>query len=182
MKVDINRIIDDRKYCDNIFRHYLKQGVLRKSINLNYEKNINKALSNLEFGNFILEEHSYSIKNKLPGKTFYEWCIVIYYYSIYHIILALIENAGYTSKSHAATLTSVALFYYHRTNLLNREDIEFIIDKININKEDLDLVVKAKSMRERACYGTDKIFELSMAKRLQEQTADFVNKIRLLLK
>ena len=79
-------------------------------------------------------------------------------------------------------MTSVALFYYHRTNLLNREDIEFIIDKININKEDLDLVVKAKSMRERACYGTDKIFELSMAKRLQEQTADFLNKIRLLLK
>lgn len=181
MKVNINKLINNKKYCEKVFKHYLKLKVLKKALKPSFQKNVNKSISNLEFGNFILDEHNFSIKKKLPGKHFYDWCIIIYYYSIYHITLALLEKLGYESKSHIATLATIALFYYHKDNLLKREDIEFIINKINLEKEELDLVLKAKNMRERACYGTDKIFELSMAKRLQEQTADFVNRIRSLL-
>lgn len=181
MKVDINKIIENKEYCEKAFKHYLKIKVLKRVSEPSSQKNVNKALSNLEFGNFILEEHNFSIKEKLSGKHFYDWCIIIYYYAMYHITLALIEKLGYKSKSHIATLAAATLFYYHKDNLLKREDIEFIIDKIDVEKEELDMVVEAKNMRERACYGTDEVFELAMAKRLQEQTADFVNRIRGLL-
>ncbi len=182
MKVDIQKLIKDKKYCENIFKHYVKIKVLRKTDPNLFEKHLNKALNNLEFANFILTEHNYSIKEKLPKKTFYDWCITIYYYSIYHIALTLTTKIGFESKSHLATITAITLFYYHNDNILKKEDIEFIIEKIHLEKEEIDLVLDSKKLREKACYGADEIFELSQAKRLQEQTAEFVNKIRLLLK
>lgn len=181
MKVDTKRLIKDKKYCETVFRHYAKIGVLKETDPKLFKKHINKALSNLEFANFILTEHDYSIKEKLPKKKFYDWCIAIYYYSIYHAALALTVKVGYESKSHFATITAITLFYYHKDNILNKEDVEFIIEKISLERYEIDLVLDSKELRERACYGVDSTFELSQAKRLQEQTADFVNKIRSLL-
>lgn len=181
MKVDVQKLIKNKKYCENIFKYYTKIKVLRKTNPNLFEKYLNKALSNLEFANFILMEHDYSIKQKLPNKTFYDWCITIYYYSIYHIALALTTKIGYESKSHLATITAITLFYYHKDNVLKKEDIEFIIEKINLEKQEIDLVLDSKKLREKACYGADEIFELSQAKKLQEQTAEFVNRIKSLL-
>jgi len=180
-KVNIRKLIKDQKYCEKIFRRYVKIKVLKETDSKLFGKHLNKALSNLEFANFILTEHDYSIKEKLPNKTFYDWCITIYYYSIYHIALALTTKVGYESKSHSATITVITLFYYHQDNILNKEDIDFLIEKIHLEREELDLVLDSKNLRERACYGTDELFELSQAKRLQEQTAEFVNRIKSLL-
>ena len=93
----------------------------------------------------------------------------------------MLGKIKYESKSHIATIAAITLFYYHKDNVLKREDIEFIIEKISLRKDELDLVLDTKSMRERAGYGTDEVFEKSMAKRLQEKTADFVNRMRALL-
>lgn len=181
MKIDVQKLIKDKKYCETIFKHYIKIRLLRKTEPTLFNKYINKSMDNLEFANFILAEHNGSIKNKLPNKTFYDWCITIYYYSIYHLALALTTKVGYASKSHLATITAITLFYYHKDNILKKEDIEFIIEKIHLEKQDIDLVLDSKKLRERACYGADEMFELSQTKRLQEQTAEFVNKIRMLL-
>jgi len=181
MKVDVQRLVKDKKYCETVFKHYTKIRLLRKTDSSLFDKYINKSMSNLEFANFILTEHDYSIKNKLPKKTFYDWCITIYYYSIYHIALALTTKISYESKSHLATITAITLFYYHKDNILKKKDIEFIIEKVHLEKQEIYLVLDSKKLRERACYGADEVFELSQAKRLQEQTAEFVNKIRSLL-
>jgi len=180
MKIDVQKLIKDKKYCETIFRHYRETNILRET-DSSFKKYLNKAISNLEFANFILTEHKHSIKEKLPKKTFYDWCITIYYYSIYHTALALIAKIGYKSKSHLATIVMITLFYYHKNNILNKEDIEFIIEKINLEEQEIDLVLDSKKLRERACYGVDELFELSQARRLQEQTAGFVNKIKSLL-
>ncbi len=181
MRIDVQRLVKDKNYCETVFRYYVKMRVLRKTEPKFFGKHVNKSLSNLEFANFILTEHDYSIKDKLPKKTFYDWCITIYYYSIYHIALALTTKIGYESKSHLATITTITLFYYHNDNVLNKEDIEFIIEKIHLEKQEIDLVLDSKGLRERACYGADETFELSQAKWLQEQTVEFVNKIKSLL-
>ena len=181
MKINIQKLVKDKEYCEKILRHYIKRGILKGEEPKLFGKYINKALNNLEFANFILTEHNYSIKEKLPKRTFYDWCIIIYYYSIYHTALALITKIGYSSKSHLATIAAITSFYYHHDNILKKEDIYFIIEKINLEKQEIDLVLYSKNLRERACYGADELFELSQAKRLQEQTADFVNKIKSLL-
>lgn len=94
MKFNSNILIKDKRYCEKLFKHYLKTRALRKT-DQEFRKYINKALSNLELANFLLEEHNFSIKEKLPNRNYYDWCITIYYYSIYHTSLALLTKWGY---------------------------------------------------------------------------------------
>ena len=180
MKINTKELLNNRKYCEKIFKFFIKiKAIIPESDS--YEKYLNKSLKNLEFANFILDEHKHSIKKKLPNKTFYDWCITIYYYSIYHTALALVSKAGYKSRNHLATITLITLFYYHKDNLLKKQDIEFLINNISLDKGDIDLVLSSKGLRERACYGVDELFELNQTKLLQRQTADFVNKIKQIL-
>ncbi|MFH1591836.1 MAG: hypothetical protein ABIB47_00510 [Candidatus Woesearchaeota archaeon] len=181
MKVNIPKLLEDKEYCEVVFNNYLRIRVLREVEPESFGKYLNRAINNLEFANFILAEHDYSIKEKLPNKTFYDWCVIIYYYAIYHTALALTTKIGYESKSHLATITVVTLFYYHKDNILKKEEIEFIIENIHLEKEEIDFLLDSKNMRERACYGVDELFELLQAKDLQKQTVEFVNKIRTLL-
>jgi len=180
MKFDSGKLILEKNYCEELFNYYLKIKALRKT-NLYFKKHINKAVSNLDLANFILEEHNFSIKEKLPNRKYYDWCITIYYYSIYHISLALLAKLGYKSNSHFATLAAITLFYYHKDNVLKKEDIDFLLEKINLEEKDIDFVIESKDLRERACYGVDELFDISIAKMLQRETADFVNKIKGLL-
>lgn len=173
------KIAKDKKYCETLFNHYLKKSVIRSSAGT--RKHLEKAVQNLEFANFILEEHEFSIKEKLPDKHFYDWCITIYYYALYHTALALVEKLGYESKNHTATITAITLFYYHKDNILKKEDIDFLIQKISIDKKEIEFVLESKGMRERACYGTGETFDLAITKIMQKETAEFVNKIRALL-
>lgn len=180
MRFDIKKLTKEKQYCEDLFNHYAKIKILKKT-NPDYKKHVNKALSNLELANFLLEEHNFSIKEKLPDRKYYDWCITIYYYSVYHSSLALLAKLGYKSKSHLATLTAITLFYFHKDNVLKKEDIDFLLEKINLEAKEIDFVIESKDLREKACYGVDELFNLSVAKTLQQQTADFVNKIKGLL-
>lgn len=140
-----------------------------------------KAVDNLEFANFLVEEHDYAIKEKLPKKKFYDWCITVYYYSLYHGATALLDKLGYSSKSHAATIVAITLFYYHKDNVLNKEDIELLIEKMDVNKDDIDLILDAKSLRERACYGVNESFDLLLVNSIKDKVVNFSNKIRVFL-
>lgn len=180
MKFDANKLTKEKQYCEELFNHYLKTKALKKT-NPDYKKYIDKAISNLELANFLLEEHNFSIKEKLPNRNYYDWCITIYYYSIYHTSLALLAKLGYKSNSHLATLATITLFYYHKDNVLKKEDIDFLLEKINLEEKEIDFVIESKDLRERACYGVDELFNISIAKMLQKQTAEFVNKIKELL-
>ena len=180
MNFNPHHLIKDKKYCEELFMHYLKTKALRKT-NPKFKKYLNKAISNLELANFLLEEHNFSIKEKLPNRNYYDWCITIYYYSIYHTSLALLARLGYTSNSHLATLTAITLFYYHKDNILNKKDIGFLLERITLDKNEIDFVIESKGLRERACYGVDESFNISIAKMLQKEAVDFINKIKELL-
>ena len=181
MKVEAGRIIEDKKYCEMIFKYYLKIKIITKDNPTFFEKHLHKAITNLEFANFLLLEHDYSIKEKLPKNKYYDWCITIYYYSIYHASLALANKLGYNSKNHLATIVTVTLFYYHRKNMLDKDELNLLVEKMNLKREEIDLFLDSKDLREKACYGVDKSFEASQANKLQRRTVDFINKVRLLL-
>lgn len=180
MRFEADKLTKEKKYCERLFKHYLKIRAVKKT-DENYEKHINKAISNIELANFLIEEHKFSIKKKLPNRQYYDWCITIYYYSIYHTALALLAKLGYKSKSHFATLTAITLFYYHKDNVLKKEDIDFLLEKVDLEKKDINLVIESKELRERACYGIDESFNLSIANVLRVETVDFVKKIEEVL-
>src|SRR3989344_3062795 len=170
MIIDFNQLITSKEYCEKTFSYFLKKKVLKQERGF-LIKYVNKSISNLEFANFILDEHKFSIKEKLPNKTFYDWVVTIYYYSIYHMALALLTKISYASKSHIATITGITLFYYHKDNILNKQDIEFLIDKIYLEKEDISLIFNSKELRETASYNVDSLFELKQAEKMQKETA-----------
>ena len=90
----------------------------------------------------------------------------------------MLSKLGYRSGSHFATLATITLFYYHKDNVLKREDIDFLLEKINLEEKEIDFVIGSKDLRERACYGVDESFNISIATLLQKQTVDFVNRIK----
>lgn len=182
MKIEINRLIEDEKYCREVFNFFIKKRIIKKTNPTLFEKHLNKSLNNLEFGNFIFDEHKYSIKKKLKGKSFYDWCVIIYYYSLYHSVLALISKGGFESKNHLASISALTYIYYYKKNLLNREDIQFIIDNFNINENEIEFIAESKELREKASYRVDENFNLLQSKNLQEKTAELVNKIKDILK
>ena len=175
-------MIESEEYCREVFNFFIKKGVIKKTNPALFEKYLNKSLNNLEFGNFILSEHKLSIKRKLKNKSFYDWCVVIYYYSLYHAVLALISRAGFESKNHIASISALTLFYYHKKNVLKKEDIQFVIDNINLKSEDIEFLFNSKETREKASYRIDETFDLTLAKNSQKKTAEIVNKIKDILK
>jgi len=174
------KLITDKAYCEKVFKFFLKTGAIREDKLKSFKRHLDKSINNLEFANYILKEHDYSIKEKLPNKKFYDWCITIYYYALYHSALALVSNVGFKSKNHLATITALTLFYYHKDNILNKEEIEFLLNSIAIEKGDISLILDTKDLRERASYGVES-FEKKQAEDLRVQVADFVNKVREIL-
>jgi hypothetical protein len=43
------------------------------------------------------------------------------------------------------------------------------------------MLLNSKELRERACYGVDETFQLIQTKQIQQETAEFVNKIKIIL-
>lgn len=182
MKIEINKLIESEEYCRKVFAFFIKKGIIKKTNPDLFEKHLNKSINNLEFGNFILSEHKFSIKRKLKNKSFYDWCVVIYYYSLYHAVLALISKAGFESKNHVASISALTLFYYYKKNVLKKEDIQSIIDNFNLKSEDIEFMFNSKEMREKASYRIDETFDLILAGNSQEKTVELVNKIKDILK
>lgn len=181
MKIEISRLIHDKNYCGKVFNFFINKEIIKKVNPALFEKHLNKSFANLEFGNFVFSEHEYSIKKKLKNKKFYGWCVVIYYYAIYHSVLALISKAGFYSKNHLASISVLTYIYYHKRNVLEKEDIGFVISNLNIQGEDIKFIFDSKDIREKASYGVDEEFDFRIARELQEKTADFVNKVKEIL-
>ena len=72
--------------------------------------------------------------------------------------------------------------YYHKRNVLEREDINFVITNLHIKGEEIRFIAESKDIRERASYGVDEGFNLRIAKALQENSADFITKVKDILK
>jgi uncharacterized protein (UPF0332 family) len=175
--ININRIINDKDYCKSIYNFYFKNNVIKTSEINFFKKHIDKSINNLLFANFLMEEHDYSIKQKLHGRKYYDWCINIYYYSLYHAALALLEKIKLKSKNHTATITALCFFYYHKNKLLNHEEIKLIS---RINLDEINLILFAKELREKASYGVIS-FEKEQAEILKIKVIDFINKSKEIL-
>ncbi|MFH1358540.1 MAG: HEPN domain-containing protein [archaeon] len=171
--------LENKKECEFWLNNYLRKKILRKSEDES-KLYLKKTDHNLNFANWILDKHNNIIKNELRNETFYDWCINIYYYAIYHSIQALISKEGYKSKNHSATLCFLIYHHYHLQNSINEEDVNLVAS--SLNKEDIEVIGDSKEMREKACYDVHEMFEKSLAENFREKTVNFINKIKVLLK
>jgi uncharacterized protein (UPF0332 family) len=177
-KPDWKEWIEDKKECKEWLDSYIKREVIIKSTDES-KLFLKKADHNLNFANWIVEQHNKEIPNFFGKETFYDWTINIYYYAIYHATLALVSKKGYRSKSHTATLAFIISNYYHTQQSLSKEDIELVAS--SLSKEDIETIGFSKELREKASYDVHESFEKELALNTQKQAADFVNKIKTII-
>jgi len=156
--------------------------MLRKS-SLNAKLYLKKAIHNLDFTNWIYDRHKDEIPSTFGNERFFDWVIVGYYYSIYHATLALIATRDLLSKSHLATLNALIVHFYHEVKRLDKGDIELVAESIGktLEREDIEIVVYAKSLRERASYNASYEFEESLVKTAKENAVRFIEKAKAIL-
>ena len=129
--------INDKEECKSWLKSYLDKGIIRKRKE-NSLLYIKKAEHNLNLANWIFEKHDNEIKEIFGSEVFYDWIINIYYYAVYHSALALISKEGYKSKNHSASLCFLIYHHYHKNNLINEEDINFLV--FSLSREEIELI------------------------------------------
>jgi len=174
-KPDWKEWIKDKKECEEWLDSYIKRKVIIKDTDES-KLFLKKANHNLNFANWIVEQHNKEIPAFFGKETFYDWAISIYYYAIYHAALSLISKKGHKSRSHAATLCFLIHDYYHTKKAINKEDVELLAGQLS--KEDIETIGTSKETREKASYDVHESFEKELAKTTQKQAVDFVNKIK----
>lgn len=168
----------NKKLCRIWLENYFRKGILRKS-SLSKQLYLEKAKHNLDFANWVKEKHKGEIRDLFGEERFYDWVINAYYYAIYHSALSLISVKGYSSKSHNATLCAVIWFYYHKQKALDENDIGLI--KESVDREDIEIITRTKSLRERASYDASANFELKLVNKAQDNAVSFFNKVKDIL-
>jgi len=139
--MQIKNLIQNKEKLDDFYNNYLKRKLLLKSVDSSNLKNahLKKAEHNLEF-----------IQNINNKEKFNDWVIVSLYYSLYHSFLALIENKGYSSKNHNATIVFILKNYL---NILD-DDLS-LLDNLKVSEEDAIFYTNLKEKRNQASYSTN---------------------------
>jgi uncharacterized protein (UPF0332 family) len=180
-KPDWEEWLRDKAECRKWYEYYSRHDMLRKTT-FKPEDHMKKAVHNMDFANWLLGRHEDEIPSVFGEQKFHDWVIVGYYYTIYHASLALIASKGLESKSHFATLSAIILFFYHEKRI-SKEDVEIIAESIGttITRDDIEIIVDTKSLRERASYNVGYEFDKSLVKKAQNNAVRFMQKARQVL-
>jgi len=171
--------LKNKEECKNWLENYIKKGLLTKKSDES-GLYLRKTDHNLNFANWIFEQHKTGIPKFFGKENFYDWIVTIYYYAIYHSAMALISKEGYISKSHYATLCFLIYHHYHFKKTIGKEDIELIAS--SLNKEDIETLGTSKDLRERASYDVHELFEKKLAENARDKSIEFINKVKIMLK
>ncbi len=171
-------LLKDKNLCKQWVDSYMGRKVLKETT-LKPDIFLKKAKHNLDFANWVYGKHEKEIKSLFKDNNFYDWVICACYYSIYHSTLALMAQEKMSSKSHTATLCAVIYFYYHNQRVLEKEHIQLI--SASIEREDVEIINRAKSLRERASYNASETFEQTLADKSKNNAIKFLTKVQEIL-
>lgn len=125
---------------------------------------IDKAEHNLNFFGENRDKRKYN-----------DWLIVILYYALYHLALALLVNKNVNSKNHTATLLFLIKHYS-----IAKDDAE-LIHELSISKDDAELYTELKKDRHSASYSTSIIFTNEKIDEYRKRVIDFMQKTKEIL-
>ncbi|MDA3780566.1 MAG: HEPN domain-containing protein [Bacteroidales bacterium] len=162
--MEIEQLIANKVKLDELYQIYLNKKLILKSKDSNLLKkaHIEKAIHNLNFAEKIMEFNDYN-----------DWRVVTLYYTLYHSFLALVENKGYSSKNHIATVVFVLKHYIE----FDQQELE-LFNNLKISEEDAIFYSKLKSDRNKASYSTNTNFEDQDINELNKKVKKLINKIK----
>lgn len=104
-----------------------------------------------------------------------EWVVISGYYSMYVSGLAVIAKIGYKSSNHTATRKALEEFFVKK-NLLEKEYLA-ILDKVKIQKEEIEELDKVRDRREIAQYSVTKLITKNIAEETKISARKFVDRM-----
>lgn len=156
--------LGNKSLLESDFKRYMQKRVIRiGATRIEVEGHLHKAKRNLLFSKRVIDEFN----------GFYEWTIVSYYYAVYQAALALCALKGYSTKSHAATISILVKFFYPAH--ITKDDLKTVV-KTMMAEGDIREFVELKNYREDATYSISVEYEKALAESLGEKAIDFVNK------
>ncbi len=172
--------LENKKKLDQDFKSYKKKKLIRKigSVFRLSRTHLNKAFHNLDFANFTLENQE-SINKRVEDETYFDWVIVISYYSMYHSAMALLYRMGYKASTHLTTICVLCKECLGKT--LEKKDIERISNILELSEEEIKEIGRAKERREKASYSGSVSFEKDLADMTLDDARKFINKIANIL-
>ena len=108
-----------------------------------------------------------------------EWVIVAAYYSMYLAALSVLAQLGYRCKSHAAAIVALEEFLVKKA-LLDKKYL-YLLEKVSINKDEIETLKDAKDKREIAQYSVTKKLSLVLAEEIKIDARHFVDKMEEVL-
>ncbi len=170
MKIkELKRLIEEPKKLESKLKFYLNKKIIKKG-----DIDLDKVKGHLE-----KTEHNLNFLKDNLKLGYFDWVITGCYYAVYQASLALISARGFNSKNHDATLCLLIKEYYKKE--LNKEEIE-MVNKFFLEFRDLMTYVIIKKKREEANYSSSLIFDKEIVEKIRNQTIEFVNKCRTILK
>lgn len=144
-------------------------------------KNLSEAYMKKSRGNIITMEllsKSRSFRNVLGLPEDYdpnEWVVITAYYAMYMAALSVLAKLGFRSKNHTATSIALEEFFVEK-KLLDRKFLE-ILEKVRLQKEEIEELRRAKDRREIAQYSVTKRTTMELADETKEDAHKFVNRM-----
>src|SRR3989344_1246067 len=146
------------KTLNGDFKKYVRQHIVRKiesSPSLS-KIHLDKSYHNLDFANFTVQNQQ-NINKRIDEETYYDWVIVIAYYSMYHAAMALLYKMGYKAGTHLATIYVLCKECLGKT--LEKKDIENLSVILELSEDEIREMGRAKERREKASYSGSVSFE-----------------------
>ena len=164
--MNLEELFADKNKLDEQYQFYIQKKLL-KPIEKDHDlvgAHIEKAKHNLRF-----------FDNNAKHDGYDDWLIVTLYYTLYHLVLALITQKEFSSKNHTASLIFLIKHY-----IQFKEDIRLLYE-LSIKKEDAELYTELKEERHKASYDTQHNFSKKKITEYREKVITFLHKTEELI-
>lgn len=172
--------LENKRTLKHDYKKYKRKKIIRKiepSSRIS-KIHLNKSFHNLDFANFTLKNQK-NINKRTNEETYFDWIIVISYYSMYHAAIALLFKLGYKADTHLATICVLCKECLGKT--LEKKDIEKLSHTLDLSEEEIKEIGQAKERRVRASYSGSISFEKNLAELTLAEAQKFINKIANIL-
>lgn len=104
-----------------------------------------------------------------------EWVVISAYYAMYMAALSLLAKLRYKSSNHSGTIVALEEFFVKK-KLLDKEHL-IILEKIKLQKDEIEQIEKVRDRREIAQYSVTKEITKNLAEETRQDAHKFINKI-----
>ncbi|MBI4139508.1 HEPN domain-containing protein [Candidatus Woesearchaeota archaeon] len=144
-------------------------------------RGLRKISSNKEIAeeHITKAEHNFNVMFLLIRQGVADWAVSASFYTHYHCLLSILSIFGYESRNQECTFAVIEHLIERGKISLTKEELYKIISANKEEEFDSETIV---GLRERFQYGTEITYKEQEMKALAEQTREFIEKTKKIIR